>query len=183
MGKNGTNDAQILRFGATQACPYTTCGTTVELAKVDTVNNQCRHQFTARVTRSCALAEVYLKFGNETGGSEDSYPHVIEIKKTTSGYRVTLDEEVSNMSSDVRANMERISLGARGAINTNEGRLNCSTVLCESTFNVCVLGVAYMVYGIVSTARYSFVIEGAFFLTSSPHAMNIRDTQKQNMQN
>ncbi len=100
-GKSDTNDAKILGFDGTSST-YDDCGTTLELAKVDNaVADKCRHQFTARVTSSCTLAEVYLKFGKEIGGSSGSYPHVIEIKKTTSGYKVTLDEEVSNISSDV----------------------------------------------------------------------------------
>ncbi len=39
----------------------------LELVEVITVDNECRHQFTAKVADGCGLEHVYFKFGKETG--------------------------------------------------------------------------------------------------------------------
>ncbi len=102
-GKGNTCNAQIRKFGETSPSPYTApCNTGLVLVEVNGTDDECRHQFTAKVTGSCGLAEVWFKFGKEPGVSESEYPHEIKIKKTATGdFKVTIDGHVSYTSSGV----------------------------------------------------------------------------------
>ncbi len=96
-GKSDTDDATIDKFGTGPASDYTTpCNTDLVLVEVNSQNDPCRHQFKAKVTYDCGLAEVYFKFGQD-GGGVDSYAHEIKIKKvkTDIKYKLTLDGQVS----------------------------------------------------------------------------------------
>lgn len=64
MGRYDTQDAQVVKFGETSESPYTgLCGTNLVLSEVNGVDDECRHQFAARVNATCSLAGVHFKFG------------------------------------------------------------------------------------------------------------------------
>ncbi len=102
MGRYDTQDAQVVKFGETSESPYTgLCGTNLVLSEVNGVDDECRHQFAARVNATCSLAGVHFKFGIGENGIADEYPHKIKIARSgASGYSVKLDGHVSNTSSD-----------------------------------------------------------------------------------